>query len=55
MEFLLRYCIFFFLLLLVQLNNAFENEDPEDAVASIIDSNLGDIYPVEDVYKVGLH
>ncbi|KAG9140470.1 hypothetical protein Leryth_016191 [Lithospermum erythrorhizon] len=35
-----------------QIYQLFENEDPESAMPSIVDTNLQANYPMEDVYKV---
>ncbi|KAI9111899.1 hypothetical protein K1719_017589 [Acacia pycnantha] len=34
------------------INKVFEDDDPENALEDIIDKNLRDIYPVEDVFKI---
>nr|XP_027099333.1 lysM domain receptor-like kinase 3 [Coffea arabica] len=38
--------------LITILNSAFEDEDPESALESIVDGNLRGSYPMEDVYKM---
>lgn len=35
-----------------QVNNIFNEEDPESALKAIIDGNLKDNYPPEDIFKV---
>ncbi|KAK4261361.1 hypothetical protein QN277_004368 [Acacia crassicarpa] len=34
------------------INKVFEDDDPESALEDIIDKNLRDIYPVEDIFKI---
>jgi hypothetical protein len=34
------------------MHKIFEDKDPETALADVIDKNLRNSYPMEDVYKV---
>lgn len=36
-----------------QIQEIFQDEDPESALESFIDGNIKGCYPLEDVYKVG--
>lgn len=38
-----------------QINNVFQDKDPEKALESIVDGNLKGSYPMEDAYKVSIN